>query len=95
MSVRFGVDGQLLFSSGVSTAILLFTKVWEPKDKDKVTKPAPPSTSCFTEMTGDSYTFGDKRTNEEGSLTLTCRKMQEFMDFIWFASLNPHRYGFS
>ncbi len=49
--------------AGVSTAILLFTKVWGPKDK--VRKPA---TECvwFYEMTADGYSLDDKRTKQEG-----------------------------
>ncbi len=49
--------------AGVSTAILLFTKVWGPKDK--VTKPATKHT-WFYEMTADGYSLDDKRTKQEG-----------------------------
>lgn len=49
--------------AGVSTAILLFTKVWGPKDK--VTQPA---TECvwFYEMAADGYSLDDKRSKQEG-----------------------------
>ncbi|AKZ64288.1 DNA methyltransferase [Herbaspirillum hiltneri N3] len=49
--------------AGVSTAILLFTKVWGPKDK--VTQPATEYV-WFYEMTADGYTLNDKRDKEEG-----------------------------
>ena len=49
--------------AGVSTAILLFTKVWGPKDK--VTKPATEQV-WFYEMTADGYSLDDKRTKQEG-----------------------------
>jgi len=49
--------------AGVSTAILLFTKAWGPKDK--VTKPATESV-WFYEMTADGYSLDDKRTKQEG-----------------------------
>jgi type I restriction enzyme M protein len=49
--------------AGVSTAILLFTKVWGPKDK--VSKPATEHI-WFYEMTADGYTLDDKRTKQEG-----------------------------
>jgi len=49
--------------AGVSTAILLFTKVWGPKDK--VTQPATEYV-WFYEMTADGYTLNDKREKEEG-----------------------------
>ena len=49
--------------AGVSTAILLFTKVWGPKDK--VTKPATEHV-WFYEMTADGYSLDDKRTKQEG-----------------------------
>ena len=45
--------------AGVSTAILLFTKVWGPKDK--VTKVATENV-WFYEMQTDGYTLDDKRT---------------------------------
>lgn len=44
--------------AGVSTAILLFTKVWGPKDK--VTKPATEHV-WFYEMAADGYSLDDKR----------------------------------
>ena len=44
--------------AGVSTAILLFTKVWGPKDK--VTKPATEHV-WFYEMVADGYSLDDKR----------------------------------
>jgi len=50
--------------AGVSTAILLFTKVWGPKDK--VTKPATESV-WFYEMTADGYSLDDKRSKLEGN----------------------------
>jgi type I restriction enzyme M protein len=49
--------------AGVSTAVLLFTKVWGPKDK--VTKPATENV-WFYEMTADGYSLDDKRTKQEG-----------------------------
>ncbi|MBU0483920.1 MAG: type I restriction-modification system subunit M [Proteobacteria bacterium] len=45
--------------AGVSTAILLFTKVWGPKDK--VSQPATEEV-WFYEMSSDGYSLGDKRT---------------------------------
>ncbi len=47
--------------AGVSTAILLFTKVWGPKDK--VTKPASEHV-WFYEMASDGYSLDDKRTKQ-------------------------------
>lgn len=49
--------------AGVSTAILLFTKVWGPKDK--VTKPATEHV-WFYEMASDGYSLDDKRIKQEG-----------------------------
>jgi len=49
--------------AGVSTAILLFTKVWGPKDK--VTRPATESV-WFYEMQADGYSLDDKRSKQEG-----------------------------
>jgi type I restriction enzyme M protein len=49
--------------AGVSTAILLFTKVWGPKDK--VTQPATEQV-WFYEMASDGYSLDDKRTKREG-----------------------------
>ncbi|MGR7949358.1 type I restriction-modification system subunit M [Alcaligenes sp. RM2] len=49
--------------AGVSTAILLFTKVWGPKDK--VAKPATEHV-WFYEMVADGYSLDDKRTKQEG-----------------------------
>jgi type I restriction enzyme M protein len=49
--------------AGVSTAILLFTKVWGPKDK--VTKPATENV-WFYEMTADGRSLDDKRTKQVG-----------------------------
>lgn len=49
--------------AGVSTAILLFTKVWGPKDT--VTKPATENV-WFYEMTADGYSLDDKRSKQEG-----------------------------
>jgi type I restriction enzyme M protein len=50
--------------AGVSTAILLFTKVWAPKDK--VVKPATENV-WFYEMAGDGYSLDDKRSKQEGN----------------------------
>ena len=50
--------------AGVSTAILLFTKVWGPKDK--VTQPATEHV-WFYEMTADGYSLDDKRSKQEGN----------------------------
>lgn len=50
--------------AGVSTAILLFTKVWG--HQDKVTKPATEHV-FFYEMTGDGYSLDDRRTKQQGS----------------------------
>jgi type I restriction enzyme M protein len=49
--------------AGVSTAILLFTKVWGPKDK--VTKPATEHV-WFYEMRADGYSLDDKRSKKDG-----------------------------
>jgi type I restriction enzyme M protein len=49
--------------AGVSTAILLFTKVWGPKDK--VNQPATEQV-WFYEMQRDGYSLDDKRTKQEG-----------------------------
>ena len=49
--------------AGVSTAILLFTKVWGAKDK--VSKPATEQV-WFYEMTADGYSLDDKRSKQEG-----------------------------
>lgn len=49
--------------AGVSTAILLFTKVWGPKDK--VDKPATDNV-WFFEMATDGYSLDDKRTKQKG-----------------------------
>ena len=49
--------------AGVSTAILLFTKVWGPKDK--VDKPATDNV-WFYEMAADGYSLDDKRSKQEG-----------------------------
>lgn len=48
--------------AGVSTAILLFTKVWGPKDK--VTKPATEDV-WFYEMAADGYSLDDKREKDQ------------------------------
>ena len=48
--------------AGVSTAILLFTKVWGPKDK--LSKPATEYV-WFYEMTADGYSLDDKRNKQE------------------------------
>lgn len=50
--------------AGVSTAILLFTKVWGPKDE--VTQPATEHV-WFYEMTADGYSLDDKRSKQEGN----------------------------
>lgn len=49
--------------AGVSTAILVFTKVWG--EKDKVTTPATKHT-WFYDMQADGYSLDDKRTKQEG-----------------------------
>lgn len=49
--------------AGVSTAILLFTKVWGPKDK--VSKAATEHV-WFFEMAADGYSLDDKRNKQEG-----------------------------
>lgn len=49
--------------AGVSTAILLFTKVWGAKDK--ITKPATEHV-WFYEMVADGYSLDDKRIKQEG-----------------------------
>ncbi|QJB56542.1 class I SAM-dependent DNA methyltransferase [Pseudodesulfovibrio sp. zrk46] len=49
--------------AGVSTAILLFTKVWGPKDK--VTQAATENV-WFYEMQADGYSLDDKRSKQEG-----------------------------
>lgn len=50
--------------AGVSTAILLFTKVWG--SKDKVTQPATEHV-WFYEMAADGYSLDDKRSKQEGN----------------------------
>ena len=50
--------------AGVSTAILLFTKEWGPRDK--VTKPATEHV-WFYEMQADGYSLDDKRSKLEGN----------------------------
>jgi type I restriction enzyme M protein len=50
--------------AGVSTSILLFTKVWGPKDK--VTQPATEHV-WFYEMQADGYSLDDKRSKQEGN----------------------------
>ncbi|EKI0253108.1 TPA: N-6 DNA methylase [Enterobacter kobei] len=49
--------------AGVSTAILLFTKVWGAQDK--ITKPATEHV-WFYEMVADGYSLDDKRIKQEG-----------------------------
>lgn len=49
--------------AGVSTAILLFTKVWGPKDK--VSKVATEHV-WFYEMAADGYSLDDKRSKQDG-----------------------------
>ncbi|HEJ2630823.1 TPA: SAM-dependent DNA methyltransferase [Pseudomonas aeruginosa] len=49
--------------AGVSTAILLFTKVWGAKDK--ITQPATENV-WFYEMAADGYSLDDKRSKQEG-----------------------------
>lgn len=48
--------------AGVSTAILLFTKVWGPKDK--ITQPATESV-WFYEMEADGYSLDDRRSKQD------------------------------
>lgn len=50
--------------AGVSTAILVFTKVWGPKDK--VAQPATENV-WFYEMAADGYSLDDKRSKQEGN----------------------------
>lgn len=50
--------------AGVSTAILLFTKVWGPRDK--VSNPATEHV-WFYEMAADGYSLDDKRSKQEGN----------------------------
>lgn len=50
--------------AGVSTAILLFTKVWGPKDK--ATQPATENV-WFYEMAADGYSLDDKRSKQDGN----------------------------
>ena len=49
--------------AGVSTAILMFTKVWAPDAK--ITKPATKKV-WFYEMEADGYSLDDKRTKQDG-----------------------------
>lgn len=49
--------------AGVSTAILLFTKVWGPKDK---VSEAATEHVWFYEMAADGYSLDDKRSKREG-----------------------------
>ena len=50
--------------AGVSTAILMFTKVWG--SQDKVTQPATEHV-WFYEMAADGYSLDDKRTKQDGN----------------------------
>jgi type I restriction enzyme M protein len=50
--------------AGVSTAIILFTKVWGAKDK--VTQPATENV-WFYEMAADGYSLDDKRSKRDGN----------------------------
>ncbi|WP_412461168.1 N-6 DNA methylase [Pseudomonas sp. SC11] len=50
--------------AGVSTAILLFTKVWDPKDK--VTKPGTEHV-WFYEMAVDGYSLDDRRQKDQSN----------------------------
>lgn len=50
--------------AGVSTAILLFTKVWGPKDK--ISRPATENV-WFYEMTADGYSLDDRRSKQDGN----------------------------
>ncbi|WP_114972784.1 type I restriction-modification system subunit M [Rhodoferax ferrireducens] len=50
--------------AGVSTAILLFTKVWGAKDK--MTQPATENV-WFYEMAADGYSLDDKRSKQDGN----------------------------
>lgn len=50
--------------AGVSTAILMFTKVWGPKDQ--VDKPATEHV-WFYEMASDGYSLDDKRSKQDGN----------------------------
>ena len=50
--------------AGVSTAILLFIKVWGPKDK--VTRPATEHV-WFYEMAADGYSLDDRRSKQDGN----------------------------
>lgn len=50
--------------AGVNTAILVFTKVWGPKDK--ITRPATEYV-WFYEMTADGYSLDDKRSKQDGN----------------------------
>lgn len=50
--------------AGVSTAILLFTKVWGPKDK--VSRPATEHVWLY-EMAADGYSLDDKRSKQGGN----------------------------
>lgn len=50
--------------AGVSTAILIFTKVWGPKDK--ITLPATENV-WFYEMAADGYSLDDKRSKQDGN----------------------------
>ncbi|HEX2959685.1 MAG TPA: class I SAM-dependent DNA methyltransferase [Chitinispirillaceae bacterium] len=54
--------------AGVSTAILLFTKVWGPQDKVKT---APTEHVWFYEMARDGYSLDDKRTKQSDNGDLT------------------------
>jgi type I restriction enzyme M protein len=65
--------------AGVSTAILLFTKVWGPKDK--LTWPATENV-WFYEMQADGYSLDDKRTKQEG-----CGDLQDIVQK--FQARNP------
>ncbi|MCB1804855.1 MAG: N-6 DNA methylase, partial [Candidatus Competibacteraceae bacterium] len=54
-------SGVFKLYAGVSTAILLFTKVWGPKEK--FTQPATEQV-WFYEMTADGYSLDDKRSKQ-------------------------------
>ena len=56
-------SGVFKLYAGVSTAILLFTKVWGPKEK--FTRPATEQV-WFYEMTADGYSLDDERSKQAG-----------------------------
>ena len=87
--------------AGISTAILLFTKVWGPKDT--ISTPATEYV-WFYEMQSDGYSLDDKRTKLEGNgdlqdivATFQAHSPETDTDrkqnFLWFHAARLRRKG--